>query len=162
MKLLSLLSIIVLVIAFSSCSDDENNSQTVIDAGIEISVQSSADGVDLLSPQTPGFYKKDEIKFYELIGEEKVLVNNPNEDFPSGFMIFVDADQLHRIRFFGNAGSPNLKVTNIIDWNATEIDTLEYIIERGDNYTIINKVWFNGEEKWDAASQTERFFIIEK
>lgn len=162
MKLLFRLVIISISLGISGCSDEEENTQTVIDAGIEISVQSAIDGADLLSPQTPGFYKKDEIKFYELINEEKVLVNNPNEDYPGGFMIFVDADQLHRARFFGNAGSPNPKVTNLIEWNTSDTDTLEYVLERGENYTRINKVWFNGEEKWDAASQTVRFFIVEK
>jgi hypothetical protein len=148
----------------SSCQENtEDPAGELLDVGIEISVK-SAEGVDLLNPQSPGHIEENKIRIFKLVNGENVEVYDPNMDSPRGFMIFEHASEF-RIRIFGNESSTDEYPITYVKWNESDTDTLKYqIIRKNDNSCVsISKVWFNSIEVWDQETdKDERHFEIIK
>ncbi len=142
--------------------NDEQQAANVIDATIEISVKSKADGSDLLDPANSNALDESQIRIYHFIDGAFVEVNEPLLDLPKGYLIYKH-ERTHRITIGGEVFQES-KMTSLIKWNSTDTDTLRYEIKRYAHgaTVVITNVTFNDLEVWDESSDKERYFEITK
>lgn len=147
--LLILLGLIIL-----GCDSEKDDCCTIISLDANISLLDGS-GVDLLDPNNPISFKKENIKIYHLInGDEKWA---GVDDF-----IYQDSDSIYRFRTFVNyEGNDEFPIT-YIDWSETDRDTIKPEIYRSENIIRAIKFWYNGELVWDANTGTAGEFTIVK
>jgi len=116
----------------------------------EFSVFNSQD-VDLLDPATPNHIEEDDIRlFYEIDG--KILgVYNPYMDYPRNFMIYKHENE-YRIRVFLNHTDAVDEPITHIQWNSDDTDVVNATFKRTKYYVRVNRVWLNGTQIWDYAT----------
>lgn len=158
----TIVTILILAI-FTACNKDDKPSEIAVylDTSIEISLK-DVNGIDLLNPNNPDSYKAGNIKIFYLIDGEKQEVYDGNMAYPRNFLIYENANE-YRIRIFQNSViSEELPIT-YVEWNENEIDTLQAEYYRPKpNEPRVQKVWFNGELKWDGQNGEEGFFTVVK
>ena len=150
----SILFAIILMFLVSCNKDDDNCGCTIISLDANISLKNAA-GKDLLDPNNPDSYKKNNIKIYHLInGEQK----------PAGLddIIFQDSDSIYRYRTFVNYEGNDAFPITYIDWSETDRDTIISEIYKTENQTRAIKIWFNNELMWDVENGGDREFTIIK
>jgi len=144
----------LLFLIFIGCDKDDDDCCTIISLDANISVK-NAGGEDLLDPNNPNSYKKENIKIYHLINGEQKRAGLDD-------IIYQDSDSVFRYRTFVNhEGNAEFPVT-YIDWDETDRDTLKSEIYRTDNQTRVIKIWYNGELKWDVENGEAPDFTIVK
>jgi len=160
---MKILFLITLIVTLFSCSE-ENQVATNIDIGIEFFVVSE-EGIDLLNPENPTAFQKNEIRIFNLIDGVVTEVYNPRMDLPRGFAL-NEPEPLVKIEKYSLGLGANMYSTDehpitYIAWNKEDMDTLKVEFDRGNNYQTVTKVWFNDQLVWDDLS-TARFFEIIK
>ena len=118
-------------------------------------------GEDLLNENTQNSYNTNNIKLYNLINGEEILINNPNSDSPNGYQIF-EKEGLNLIRPFFNES--NLMVNGIIEWNPNKRDEISLeMVQQSENVKRLVEIKYNGEIVWDEETATNpdnRYFQI--
>lgn len=139
----SILFALIILLAVG-CNKDDDCGCTIISLDANISLKSAA-GADLLDPDNPDSYKKENIRIYHLInGDEKRAGVDD--------ILYEDGDGINRYRTFVNhEGSDEFPIT-YIDWSETDRDTIKSEIYRTDNQTRAIKIWYNGELMWDVEN----------
>lgn len=155
--------LIGLVIFFIGCSDGTDccpnpTNATIVSLGISMSI-SDVNGNDLLDPQNPDAYTKDEIKLFYLIDGEPVEVYNPGMDHPNGFKIFQHENE-YRIGIALNHDENENPPVTYIHWSNGDTDTLQATFRRWDNGIEVRKVWFNNELRWQFSDGDSYFEIV--
>lgn len=148
---------ILLLLLLFSCSR-KKICCTVVSTEIDMSVNDST-GNDLLDPSFPGSYKEDSIRLYYLVNGKRVEVYDPNMDSPRNFFIYHDTPG-YVIRVFPNDDKSSEYPVTYIDWNQHDEDTIRCELTRTSGTTVVTKVWFDGQLKWQAG--TRRYFSIIK
>ena len=149
------ITIILFFIVVLGCSKkDDSQDQFVIDRGVNISILNAA-GADLLDPNNPDAFKKENIRTYHLInGEVKVAGADD--------ILFQESNDLYVFRTFVNSeGNDEFPIT-YIDWSATDRDTIKSEIYRTKNSIRAIKVWLNDDLMWDAENGGIPYFTIVK
>lgn len=144
----------LLVLIMLGCNTDKEDCCVIYSLGANIAL-TNASGEDLLNPNNPNAYKKENIRVFHLIdGEQK---RAGIDDF-----LYRDADSIYRYRTFVNyEGNDEYPIT-YIDWSETDRDTIKSEIYRSGNITRVIKLWCNGELVWDGNSGTTGEFTIVK
>lgn len=150
---------LIILVVFASCSKD-SGSQVIVSTRVDISIK-NVDGIDLLDPENDISFKESDIEIFYLVDDEPIVCNQPSMDYSKGFVIYKHQLE-YRIRVFPNDNvSDNYPIT-IIKWNDSINDTLKCDIERKENSTISQKIWFNEKLVWDISNENERFFSVIK
>lgn len=149
-NLLIFLAMIPLLL--SSCKKGTTD-KTVIDIGVDISYKDNL-GNDLLDPATPNYFSASNIHVYHLINGVKTEVYNPMMDSPRDFMIYKN-DSLNQY-VLGVSLTAN---TVLLQLNENITDTITCTIDKGDNYEIVKKIWYNGVPKWEFGKVAPTFTI---
>ncbi|MGL1889816.1 MAG: hypothetical protein OCD76_25100 [Reichenbachiella sp.] len=154
------------IMILSSCKTEDDSLccdlGTNIDVAVDIFVVSKK-GIDLLNPESPEAFQEHDIRVFDVIDEEISISNNTSNG--RGFLFLSPSGTLsdrYRIRLFANLESKDEYPINYIEWNENDTDTLKAEFDRGDNYDMVTKVWFNDELVWDLLSDGDirRFEII--
>ncbi|UII21025.1 hypothetical protein [Fulvivirga ligni] len=156
--ILSMLTLLIL----SSCSEDEPGGQdaAVVDIDITMTVV-DMDGNDLLDPSNPNAYSESDIDLVFLIDGEEEVYFNANMDAPKGFKIYKnEVGEGYVMRVFPNTAISEDDPVTYIQWGEDDRGTLACEIQRGENFEICTKVWYNGEEKWNVQSSARAFQIV--
>lgn len=153
--------LLMIVFLSLSCSDEQDCcSQN--DTLFEFSVVNQS-GEDLLDENTLNSLNTNNIKLFNLINGEEILVNNPNSDSPDGYIIF-ERDGMNLIRTFFDESS--LTVNGIIEWdlNKRDLITLE-MDQQSESVKRLIKIEFNSQVVWSeetASNPNNRYFQIVK
>ncbi|HLU81282.1 MAG TPA: hypothetical protein VK010_04340 [Flavobacteriaceae bacterium] len=147
--------ILILLIAFTiSCSEDSSLCCAGDSTGIEISVVGE-NGQDLLNPENPEAYQEGEIELkYKINGEIEKAYHSL--EGAKGVRI-VKHESEYRISIILNYFENEEKPTTYIQWNATDIDTIQAEFRRwGGNNIVVEKVWYNDDLKNHSYFQIEK------
>ncbi|MBB6680266.1 hypothetical protein H4O20_02300 [Aequorivita sp. 609] len=154
----------LIVLTFlTACSKDNETEKVAVffDTAVEISLKDHS-GIDMLNPNNQNAYRADEIKIYYLVNGEKQEIFDPNMDYPRNFLIYQNENE-YRIRIFQNSVETEELPITYVEWNENETDTLQAEYDRTyNNQPRVQKVWFNGELKWDGQNGEKGFFTIIK
>jgi len=147
-KLLLLLAIASLF----ACSKSDEVGPANIDRIFDFSVFNSLD-VDLLDPLTTNHYESNEIiVFYEIDGE-KIRVANPT---------IYQHENEYRMRLYLNDSNASDNSITYIQWNTSDIDTLEAVFKRTEFSVEKRTVWLNNLEIWDWTIDDEGYYKLIK
>jgi hypothetical protein len=139
------------------CSSDPNPIGVNIDTQVNL-VLSNSDGSNLLNPSTPGHFSSDSIKLFYLTNGQKVEVYQSNLTYPRNFFVAKnESNGEYFIRVFLNEGKNALigdSTTTYIQWSPARVDTINAIMFKSSNLTTTEKVWINGDVKYDSETNT--------
>ena len=138
----NLLKITILSLAFVSCKDDEGSQAALVDAVLDIKV-SSADGRDLLHPET-GSINFNEIELDHFINGE-LIPSRRDRNNPS----YADGGDAYLLGVGPLTSEQSGLQTMYLTWPDSDIDTIRADYEKGSNYALVNKFWYNGELVYD-------------
>ncbi|MGL1888470.1 MAG: hypothetical protein OCD76_18280 [Reichenbachiella sp.] len=144
------------IMILSSCKTEDDS--LCCDSGDNISISIdiivvSDNGIDLLNPENPEAFQEHDIRVFDLIDGETSISNNTSNG--RGFLLLSPSGthlDRYMIRIFANLESTDDYPINYIQWNENETDKLKAEFDRGDNYDVVTKVWFNDELVWDLLS----------
>lgn len=114
-------------------------------------------GNDLLDSTKGTHYSIKDITLYHMEKGEKVKINKPHMDHPNNRFLYRDeATKTNHLRVFLE------QETVLIQLNATTTDTIKCKIKKQKGSTIIEKVWYNGELKWEHGRDKSQVITIVK
>ena len=146
---------LVLLLAITSlfaCSKSDEVGPFIIDRSFDLSVFNSLDE-DLLDPVTTNHYESNDIKvFYEIDGK-KIRATNPT---------IYQHENEYRIKLYLNDSNTSDKSITYIQWNTSDTDTIEAVIEKAETKTLKRTVWLNNLEIWDWTIDDEGYFKLIK
>ena len=160
MKKIAYLFVTILLVL--SCSDEKDCCSQIAGNNtlFEFSLVNQ-NGEDLLDENVQDSYNTNNIKLFNLIDGEEILINNPNSDSPNGYLIF-EKDGLNLIRL--SFDESNLIVSGIIEWNSNKRDEISLeMVQQSENVKRLIKIKYNGETVWDEGTATNpdnRYFQI--
>lgn len=109
---------------------------------------------NLLSPDTPGFLKKEDIRIFYLKNGALEEVYHPNYTWPRNFDIIKNDLGEYAMILVPDEGTSNGEITStIIKWNDSNQDTLKAQMIRFESnvsVTSISKIWFNDVLLYDG------------
>jgi len=159
----NLIIILVVTVLFSCSKSNEMEEQDAyyLDVAIEFSVLNSQNE-DLLNPENPNHLDVTKIKLFYLINGEKQEVYNPNMDSPRNFRIFKHESE-YRIGISLNHSETSGKNMTYIQWNDSDVDTIEATIKKTQNSLYKDEIWLNGIHVWERGDDTiDSYFILRK
>ena len=165
MKNLTLISLLTVIIMFTSCSKD-NNSAAYLAVSVRVVVKDSL-GNDLLDPDNRKGLDTDNIKIFHVKDGIAEQYFAGNLDHPKGYNIYKPEDfpncEEYSISILLNSKETEDSPTTLVQWQKNDIDTIVAEYKRVPGYLAITKATFNGEEKWQGRSEdSEPFFEIIK
>ncbi len=142
-----LLLALLFVLPMYNCKKN-NNLREAINYSVQIFVENRS-GQNLLDPNTPGYFKEENIRMYWLVDGKEELFYYPHLDHPFGLVV---AKELGQANAYLNIYSVNHKAkenptTTYIDWGNGDRDTVlakMTLNPGGDKYQLVEKVWING------------------
>ncbi|MCU4165188.1 hypothetical protein [Carboxylicivirga caseinilyticus] len=157
--------ILIAIITLWSCSksDDQTASddQFNLYSAIEFSLY-NANHEDLLDNTTTNHYKESEIKLFYVIDRQTEEVYNTNSTYPRGIMIYKHENE-YRIRIGLNHTETDDKPITYVQWNKSDIDTIEVSYKRTQYSIIQNNIWLNGEHIWELGDNIiDPYFVLTK
>ncbi len=155
--------ILMMVTFLTSCNKEDETEKVAVffDTSVEISLKNQS-GEDMLNPNNQNGYRAENIKIYYLVNGEKQEVFDVNMDYPRNFLIF-QLENEYRIRIFQNSAETEELPITYVEWNENETDTLQAEYDRTyNNQPRVQKVWFNGDLKWDGKDGEKGFFSVIK
>lgn len=159
--ILILLTIVTVLFACSKSNEIETQYGYNIEVGLEFSILNSLNE-DLLNPENPNHLDVTKIKLFNVINGEKQEVYNPNMDYPRNFNIFKHENE-YRIAVFLNSTETSEKPITYVQWNDSDIDTIEVTIKRTQSSMLQNEIWLNGIHVWERGDDTiEPYFVLRK
>jgi hypothetical protein len=133
------LLILTCVFILTSCTKDDENSNIFIESSIILKINNLTENNNFLNSVNEQNVKL----FYDNNGTYSQL-NYPG-DYPKGFILFQEEPLNEKlIKVFSYVGGNNNIGTTYVEWNESDIDTLNYKINRYENGSIsISEVKFN-------------------
>ncbi|MDO5969950.1 hypothetical protein Q4Q35_09020 [Flavivirga aquimarina] len=155
------LVILVVTLLFACGKSNEMEEQYNLDVGLEFSVLNSQNE-DILNPENPNHLDVANIKLLYVINGEKQEVYNPNLDNPRNFMIYKHENE-YRIKITLNHSETSGKSITYIQWNDSDVDTIEVNINRTQNSILQDEIWLNGKQVWQRGDNTiDPYFVLRK
>ena len=152
MKKVLLLCFVTLL--FMNCSTDnqeENDNNYILNVGVSFTILNGSDE-DLLNKNTNNSLNSNQIRL-EHLHTNGEYVNYYYEYLDNKYGWDIITDNSPYVFVYGNRPFKefiiNNKITGVIHWNSTERDTIVTELYRTSNLMIKNKVWVNGELKYD-------------
>lgn len=156
MKRFLLLSLIV---ALTGCSSDEpENCCVVIDTGVSIKYLTK-EGANLLEMEDG--YTPSDITVYHRIDNQWVKYFEGNLYEPKGLRIEEREDGKYLKVFVStNTDAEGYSETKL-EFSETDADVIRAAVDKAHNNTIVTKVWYNGQLKWES-NQSDRIIEVLK
>lgn len=143
-----------------SKSNEIEEQQYNLEVGLEFSVFNSQNE-DLLNPENPNHLDVADIKLFYVINGEKQEVYDPNLDSPRNFRIFKHENE-YRIGVSLNHETSG-KTMTYLQWNESDVDTIEATIKKTQNSLYSDEIWLNGIHIWERGDNTiDPYFILVK
>lgn len=159
MKKLVLLLGFVAFLWISCEKDDPSNCCTIIDTGVTIKYVNEA-GENLLEKEDALSIK--DITIFHKVDSEWEQYFKGNLDVPTG----LEEVSMPEGKYLGIVTSLDVDGNNIsetkIRFSETDEDIIKTQLNFSSNNTIVDKVWYNGELKWERTSKNPRNFVIVK
>lgn len=154
--------ILVAIMLFAcSKSNEIEEQQYNLEVSVEFSVFNSQNE-DLLNPENPNHMDVSTIKLFNVINEEKQEVYNPNSDSPKGFRIFKHENE-YRIGITLNHSETSSKTITYLQWNNSDVDTIEATFKTTQSSLYKNEIWLNGLHVWQRGDNTiDPYFVLIK
>lgn len=157
MKKLFVFTLCILLI--SCASDDPENCCTIIDTAVKIKYVNE-NGENLFDIENP--IQISDIKVFHKINSEWIEYYKGNLDHPKGLMEL----EINEEKYLGVSVSIIHDADSISETKLQFANGDEDIIKTGLNLNanniIVEKVWYNGELKWQTEDKQERNFTIVK
>ncbi|MHB0755333.1 hypothetical protein [Polaribacter sp. M15] len=156
------LLIILVAIAFLSCSNDNENEIICcynLESFFDFSVFNQ-DGEDLLNPNSLNKLDQRDIKiFYVLNGESQEVNLGSNYAYPRGFRIYEYQSE-YRIRVFLNHSENESKPITYIKWGEDYgTDKIDVSFQRHQNSLLQDTIWLNDEKIWERGDNTTNPYL---
>lgn len=159
MKRFLLFSIALILVSCSSDTDSPIDCCTVIDTGVDI-MYVNEDGENLLEGENP--INISNITVYHKIGSEWTRYFKGNLDYPKGLMpIEINNEKYLRIFVSTEVVQDQISETKLV-FSENDEDLIKTELNLSANNTIVKKVWYNNDLKWETESNTNRQFVIVK
>ena len=143
------------------CSQERPGADTFnLDVAVEITVQNEK-GQNLLDPKTEGAINPEDIKLYYVEDGKAQEVYDETSDLPKSFMIFQTGGT-YRMRILQNHLDSDDRPLTLIQWNETDVDTIQSEYLKGDRYIIQDKIYYNGKLSWSTGDSFEPYFEVVK
>jgi hypothetical protein len=145
--------ILLLVIICSSCDSEESLSSDWIDTVVRLTVTNSQSESVFDSTINEAF-DKDKIKIFYLENGEYKEYYFGNHGGYDGYSFEDESNVMNLYPYILDLGNiPE----HIIQWNDQDSDTLKFEVDVQNNggYVSITKVWYNGDQAWDVATDNE-------
>ncbi|MCB2197431.1 MAG: hypothetical protein KQH79_16345 [Bacteroidetes bacterium] len=150
---------IVILLAVISCSEEEDTkSYSVISTTVKIAIVNDQ-GEDMLDPQIQNHFDENDIKVLHKINGELEVFSEGLLDASRGFKIYkpYELGFNEQYLFCLLATDPSYKTGYLddympiayIQWNETDMDTLQCQYQETGAILRTVTVWFNGIEKWN-------------
>lgn len=158
----NLLIILVAIMLFAcSKSNEIEEQQYNLEVGVQFSVFNSQNE-DLLNPENPNHLDVTTIKLFYVVNGENQEVYNPDLDNPRNFRIFKHENE-YRISVILNHSETSGKTMTYIQWNNSDVDTIEATIKKTQNSLYKDEIWLNGIHIWERGNNTiEPYFVLRK
>jgi hypothetical protein len=142
--------ILLLVIICSSCDSEESLSSDWIDTVVRLTVTNSR-SESVFDSNINDAFDKDKIKIFYLENGEYKEYYFGNHGGYDGYSFEDESNVMNLYPYLGNIPE------HIIQWNAQDSDTLNFEVDVQNNggYVSITKVWYNGDQAWDVATDNE-------
>ena len=132
------------------CSHERPGADTFnLDVAFEITLQNES-GENLLDPRTEGAINPEDVKLYYVEGGKAQEVYDETSDLPKSFMVFQ------------NPSKTEDRPLTLIQWNETDVDTIQSEYLKGDRYIIQDKIYYNGKLSWSTGDSFEPYFAVVK
>lgn len=169
------LILLILIVFGISCSEkQETPVATSIETPVLISIVNQQN-LDLLDPNNPNDIQSENIKIFHTIDGKLTEFSGGLLDYPKGFRIYNPNDLGFNDQYLfcllatdpaHNTGElESLLPITYIQWNETDMDTIQCQYSQTKSTLVTVKVWFNGNEVWDAEdmeNNDSRWFQIVK
>ena len=161
MKNLLMILVVTALFACNKSNDVEILSAYYINTSVEFSIINSQNE-DLLDSNNPNHINEENIKLFYVIDGENQEVYDSNMDYPRNFLIYKHENE-YRIRVFLNNSETSEKPITYIQWNESDIDTIEVTIKRTQISELKDEIWLNGIHVWERGDDTiEAYFVLTK
>lgn len=152
------LFIVIGLLMLIACNKNEDT--VVRDTAFKIEYVDSESN-DLLDPNTSNYYKWDKIRLYPDINNLEEPFYSEMLDNEYGYRVIKEIDmeyyQIIITEVSDNEGNPFL-----IKLYDNDTDTIECQVKKYDGNAVTEKIWYNGELKWDSDSGTPKVLRIIK
>jgi len=158
--LIALLSVLLmLMLVYLTKPKDYYIGGFIVSLGVKFSIINK-EGEDLLNPDHPNCFRKEDIKLFYLI-DNKIEEITINDSQKGGFTIYKREDKFY-MDLTPNIYMEKLPIT-YIQWSENDMDTLQCEFTREPNASIIcTKFWFNGELITERHPTKGRYLEIVK
>lgn len=153
-----ILLLFIIGFLFMACADEKSSCCVNIDTGISIKYVNEK-GENLLD--IDGGIKTSDIKLYHKIDGKWVYYFEGNLDVPNGLIDSEREDGSYLMIFPSMNIIENNYSETKIEFSPTDFDVIKTEVKFSNVNTIVTKVWYNDELKWEAYA-TERMFEIIK
>ncbi|MDA7501931.1 hypothetical protein N8482_01520 [Chitinophagales bacterium] len=157
MNKLHCLFLIGILLTASSCNNDESCCTNV---DTEISIKYLNQNGQNLFELTDG-YSLSDITIYHRVNDEWVYYSEANLTYPKGIRTVDREDGTYLSIFPSTTIVMDSYSETKIEFSADDIDLIRTEIDNSNSNTIVTKVWYNQELKWEAY-ETEREFVVIK
>ncbi|SHF92414.1 hypothetical protein SAMN05444483_103249 [Salegentibacter echinorum] len=159
MKKLVLLLGFVAFFSISCDKDDPSNCCVIMDTGVTIKYVNET-GENLL--EKDGALSIKDITLFHKVDSEWEQYFKGNLDIPTG----LEEVSMPEGKYLGIATSLDVDENNIsetkIRFSETDEDIIKTKLNFSSNNTIVDKVWYNRELKWERTNKNPRNFVIVK
>lgn len=142
-----------------SCADKEIDCCVNLDTGISVKYLNE-NGENLFELGSEG-YEESKIKVYHKIGDQWEGYYKNNLDYPKGIRLDEREDGTYLVIFPSTEIVERNYSETKIEFSASESDIIKAEIDQSGSNTMVTRVWYNGDLRWEAY-QTERMFEVLK
>ncbi len=154
------LSLLLIGIFFMSCSSDDDKQCCVV-FDTEISIKYLNENGDNVLDMANGGINFTAINVFQKIDNQWVRYSEGSSDYPKGIRIITREDGKYLSVFPSTVTVSNNYSETKLEFSEGYSDIIKTEIDRSSSNTIVTKVWYNDELKWEAY-ETERMFEIVK
>ena len=155
-KVIHFLLIAAMVI---SCKNDDEDCCTIVDTNIIIKFVDQ-NGKNLLNDVEGGIEPAGIVLYYKVNGQWEEYFES-NLDAPKGYLTTEESGDAFFVLYTDPSYSENNNAEIKIQFTETLSGILKAEFNQSGGNLICTKVWYDGELKWEQASQSERSFVVE-
>lgn len=152
-----LLTLLLIGLFWTGCSDKNENCCTNIDVGMAIKYLNE-DGENLFEIEDG--IKVSEISVFHKINGEWVEYFEGNLDRPQGISVIESTDGKYLDLFPSMTTNDNNISETKIEFSSTDSDIIKTEIDSDNSNTVVTKIWYNEELKWESNQRERTFEVI--
>ncbi|WP_298141784.1 hypothetical protein [Flavobacterium sp.] len=145
------LIVMIFLVLFSSCSNDDKPTAANLDASVSIYLK-DLENKNLINTSN---FLSENYRIYHLIDGVSTEVYDTNMDNPRGFFINYETSPICMALTLNHSENEQFPIT-YVKWNETDTDTLKAQFDRGSennvDYVVCQKLWLNDELVWDVTT----------